>query len=250
MRKLKKLVLLSIFSSLCLTACSKNTDRNELSKEDTLKIIQKNLDKNDIPVKIKEIEQSPHPDFYILIAEGQPTVYATKDGKYIFPAPMINIDETPATDITEKARKQEAEKALAAVPKDELISYTAPNEKHALYIFTDVSCSFCRAFHPLVKDLNANGISVNFLAFPRGLEFRPAMESVWCSKDRKASYEKALKGEKVESEACDSPVSKHVQLGFDLNIEGTPAIFSKKGTRLPAFPTADLFLKALLPESK
>ncbi|MDC9435736.1 thioredoxin fold domain-containing protein, partial [Clostridioides difficile] len=53
----------------------------------------------------------------------------------------------------------------------EMIVYKAPDEKHVITVFTDITCGYCHKLHEEMKDYNALGITVRYLAFPRqGLE--------------------------------------------------------------------------------
>ena len=49
-----------------------------------------------------------------------------------------------------------------------MIVYKAPNEKHSITVFTDISCGYCRKLHRELNDLLDAGITVKYLAFPRG----------------------------------------------------------------------------------
>ncbi|RYF30491.1 MAG: PAS domain S-box protein [Cytophagaceae bacterium] len=42
--------------------------------------------------------------------------------------------------------------------------------------------------------INAKGIEVRYLAWPRGEQFVPTMTAIWCSEDRAAAFDTAIKG--------------------------------------------------------
>lgn len=245
MSNIKTIVLVGLFSSAVLIGCSNPEETTAVSKDNALKTLKANLEKNEIPVKVVSLEQSAHPDFYLVTNENHPPIYASKDGKLVIPGPIVNIDAHPAVEISEKMHKERTAKALAAVAEQDIISYLGKDAKHSIYVFTDASCSFCRSLHPLVKDLNAKGVNVHYLAFPRGPEFKPLMEQIWCSDDRKAAYEKAIKDQKLTAESCKNPVDEQLKLGQDLGVDGTPAIFHESGIRLPSFDSADQMLEVL-----
>ncbi|MFO1474620.1 MAG: thioredoxin fold domain-containing protein [Lysobacterales bacterium] len=56
---------------------------------------------------------------------------------------------------------------LARIPQSDRIVFRAPNAKHAVVVFTDVECGFCRKFHSQIADYNKAGITVEYMAFPR-----------------------------------------------------------------------------------
>ncbi len=51
--------------------------------------------------------------------------------------------------------------------KKEMIVYKAPQEKHVITVFTDITCGYCHKLHEQMADYNALGITVRYLAFPR-----------------------------------------------------------------------------------
>lgn len=60
----------------------------------------------------------------------------------------------------------------------------------SLLVFTDITCGYCHKLHEEMKDYNALGITVRYLAFPRqGLESQAEqdMKSIWCAKDKNKS---------------------------------------------------------------
>ena len=76
---------------------------------------------------------------------------------------------------------------LAEVPESESIQFISENEKHSIYVFTDVTCAYCRIFHSNISEYLDRGISVSYLAFPRdGMSGSSSenMKSAWCSSDR------------------------------------------------------------------
>jgi thiol:disulfide interchange protein DsbC len=48
-----------------------------------------------------------------------------------------------------------------------MIVYKAPQEKHVITVFTDITCGYCHKLHEQMSDYNALGITVRYLAFPR-----------------------------------------------------------------------------------
>ena len=59
---------------------------------------------------------------------------------------------------------------------------------------------------------------------------RKKAESVMCAADRKDALTRAKKGETIKSKDCgDAAVKADYELGDDLGVEGTPAIFTQNG---------------------
>lgn len=48
--------------------------------------------------------------------------------------------------------------------------------KTAIYVFTDADCGYCRKFHSEIDEVNALGIEVRYLPWPRSEQTMPIME--------------------------------------------------------------------------
>lgn len=132
----------------------------------------------------------------------------------------------------------------------EMIVYKAPQEKHVITVFTDITCGYCHKLHEQMSDYNALGITVRYLAFPRrGLqsEAEQNMKAIWCAKDRNKALDDAMSGKGVQPASCDVDIAKHYMLGVQLGVNGTPAMVLSDGTLMPGYRDPK-DLKALLDE--
>ena len=137
--------------------------------------------------------------------------------------------------------------------EDSMIVYKAPNEKHSITVFTDISCGYCRKLHRELDDLLDAGITVKYLAFPRGglqgSGYADLM-NVWCARDQQEALTEAKSGTSTKVVAgCSAPVAEHYQLGQSFGISGTPAIILEDGTMIPGYQPAAA-LKAALEANK
>ncbi|PVM67679.1 bifunctional protein-disulfide isomerase/oxidoreductase DsbC, partial [Salmonella enterica subsp. enterica serovar Rubislaw] len=120
----------------------------------------------------------------------------------------------------------------------EMFGYTAPDEKHVITVFTDITCGYCHKLHEEMKDYNALGITVRYLAFPRqGLESQAEqdMKSIWCAKDKNKAFDDAMAGKGVKPASCDVNIADHYALGVQLGVSGTPAIVLSNGYVVPGY---------------
>ncbi|MFT6703397.1 MAG: thiol:disulfide interchange protein DsbC, partial [Pseudomonadales bacterium] len=92
--------------------------------------------------------------------------YTSQDGKYLLQARIYNIEDG-MRNITEEALGSVRLGGLEEF-KDAVIEYKANNEKYVVNIFTDITCGYCRKLHNEMKQYNDLGITVRYLAFPRG----------------------------------------------------------------------------------
>jgi thiol:disulfide interchange protein DsbC len=72
------------------------------------------------------------------------------------------------------------------------------------------------------------------------------MEQVWCSKDRQTAITQAKLGQEVKTQNCGAtPVGKQFQMGEDLGVRGTPAIFTRNGDYIGGYLSPDELVKAV-----
>ena len=130
----------------------------------------------------------------------------------------------------------------------EMIVYKAPQEKHVITVFTDITCGYCQKLHSEMADYNALGITVRYLAFPRqGVpsEVEKEMKAIWCAKDPKKAFDDAMAGKGVKPASCDISIANHYALGVQFGVNGTPAIVLNDGYVVPGYQ-APAEMKAFL----
>ena len=200
-------------------------------------------------MSVKGIKQSQVDGLFVVdIGDLQP-IYASKDGNFFLYGEMYAIKNGELLNTT----KQEISLNRRAILDSELsekdfITFAATDEKHVITVFTDVDCGYCRKFHGEIEDYNAQGITVNYVAFPRsGLESDSynKIVSAWCSSDPKGTLTALKEGRDPSLKLCqDHPVEGHYLLGQRIGITGTPAIISSSGDLLPGYlPPMELLKK-------
>jgi thiol:disulfide interchange protein DsbC len=177
---------------------------------------------------------------------GTRVLYVTGDGKYaVFGDIVATADRR---NLTEARRGELINKLMANLPENEMIVIAPTQAKRSVTVFTDVDCPYCAKFHRDVPALNEAGVKVRYLLFPRtgvGSESYHKAVSVWCSGDRVKTVGIAKAGGKVEPKKCDNPVEKHMELGAEIGIQGTPAIVLDNGKMLPGYVPAVQLLAQL-----
>ena len=200
-------------------------------------------------MSVKGIKQSQVDGLFVVdIGDLQP-IYASKDGNFFLYGEMYAIKNGELLNTT----KQEISLNRRAILDSELsekdfITFAATDEKHVITVFTDVDCGYCRKFHGEIEDYNAQGITVNYVAFPRsGLESESynKIVSAWCASDPKGTLTALKEGRDPALKLCqDPPVEDHYLLGQRIGITGTPAIISSSGDLLPGYlPPMELLKK-------
>jgi thiol:disulfide interchange protein DsbC len=192
--------------------------------------------------KAEDVQPSPVAGVY-QVPMGADTAYVSADGRYIFAGDLYEIDTR--TNLTETNRSAGRTKLLAKVDEREAIVFGSASARHTITVFTDVECGYCRKLHSEIDQLNKLGVRVRYLAYPRsgpGTADWRKMEAVWCASDRKEAITKAKLDQVVKAQNCSAtPVAKQFQLGEDLGVRGTPAIFTTNGEYIGGYlPPAEL----------
>ena len=190
-------------------------------------------------MKITAITPSPVQNIYQVMM-GPDIVYMTGDGRYLLKGDLLDLQDR--RNLSEEGRSVARLDILKNISERDLIEFAPEKTEHAIYVFTDVDCSYCQRLHRDVPELNKNGVAVRYLAFPRaGIDSKAYrdMVAVWCAGDRHQALTDAKNGKPVAYRQCDNPVKQQYQIGRSLGIRGTPAIFLENGTELPGYMSPD-----------
>lgn len=215
------------------------------SEEDLINKISKILPTG-LPINF--IEESSMPDFYVVNVANNQILYVSKDFKFVLAGEVIALNEGEITSLNDIYENKFIKNIISSIKPNESIDFISSNERFKLKIFTDVSCSYCRLLHSEIDQYLSNGITINYLAFPRdGLdsEVYKDMVSVWCSLNPKDSLNKLKKGENIESKNCKNPVEEHFRKGSLIGITGTPTIILEDGTKFSGYIPANELIKIL-----
>ncbi|MEG3158861.1 DsbC family protein, partial [Lysobacter zhanggongensis] len=190
-------------------------------------------------IEVESVGAAPLPGFREAIVGGQ-VVYVSDDGRYLFlpGSGGALIDSRTDRNLTEVALAGMRTKLLETIPASERIVFAPPNPRHTVTVFTDVECGYCRKLHSEIAQYNAQGIAVEYLAFPRmgiGSEDFEKMVSVWCADDRKQALTDAKASGKVQERDCKNTVTMQYNIGQRVGLTGTPMILSEDGIQLGGY---------------
>ncbi len=172
--------------------------------------------------------------------------YVSDNGQYLFHGNLFNIKAGMKNETEAQMTAMRA--AEIAEYKDDAIVYKAKNEKYAINVFTDITCGYCRKMHNEMQGYNDLGITVRYLAFPRGgiaSKSYNDMVSVWCAQDTQEALTEAKVNNHIVAKTCDNSVAEQYKLGSKVGVTGTPAVVLDNGMLVPGYrPPADM-LKVL-----
>lgn len=172
---------------------------------------------------------------------GTEVVYFSADGKYFLAGDMIELNTR--RNISDVA-KQSVRKQILDAQDNKPVVFKAKNEKHVLTVFTDIDCGFCAKLHREMAEINANGITVKYLMFPRAGIHSHSYEkavSMWCADDQHQMMTDAKARKEIPNNQCKNhPIRDQYQLGRELGVNGTST-----GVMLPGYMPADRLLATL-----
>lgn len=237
---MKKFIRVALVASLGLSMQAANADEAA---------IRQSITKSMPSVKIESVKPSEVKGLYEVIV-GSSILYVSEDGKYLLQGRLIDVDAHK--DLTEEKLGGTRKLAIEKVGQDNMIVFKPKIAKYKVSVFTDIDCGYCRKLHSEIDQYLAEGITIQYLFFPRagkGSDSYNKAVSVWCAKDRNAALTAAKKDQKIEAKTCDNPVDEHMQLGADFDVKGTPMIVTEKGNIYPGYLPAKQLVELLESET-
>lgn len=189
-----------------------------------------------------KITDSTLPGFKTAVSD-QGVVQISQDGRFVIYGKVFELKNGKAIDITNNALMKELN-ALS----NEMIIFPAKNQKYVVTVFTDISCKYCTLLNQKMNEYNDLGITIRYLAFPRGglnTQAAKQMETIWTSEDKKFVLNEAENGNLPKTLKTPNIVKKHYELGIKFGITGTPNIITEEGEVLSGYIEPKELLKML-----
>lgn len=196
---------------------------------------------------------------YQVQVPGGPLLFVTPEGDKFIAGEVFGIDASGFSKIEDPYVIEERKKALADLNAKDSINFKPKGKtKAVVYVFTDIDCGYCRKLHSQMHayseggqekpGYNDLGIEIRYLAYPRAGIPSPSADkliSTWCAKDKQDAMTKLKAGQTVANATCDNPVAKQFQLGGQLGVNGTPALFLPDGKLMPGYLPPEELAKTL-----
>ena len=195
--------------------------------------------------QIDAIEKSPIEGYYQVVMGGQ-VVYVSNDGRYLMQGTLFDVANR--LDLTSARQAKQHVAKLKAYPMDKHLVFGPAKPKYKITVFTDLDCGYCRKMHSHMAEYNARGIEVDYLFFPRSGPGTPSFDkavSVWCAKDRNAALTAGKSGVDPAPLKCDNPIAEQFQLGVEVGVDGTPAVYTEDGSKIGGYLTPDQLIAHL-----
>lgn len=193
---------------------------------------------------VKEVVEAPLAGLFEVRLTSGERFYTDAQGRYLLVGDLFENAADGLVNLTEQGRNAERASRLAEVGDEARVIFRGTETPRArLTVFTDTTCPYCRRLHEEVPRLNAMGIEVDYLAFPRGGMNSPGareMQQIWCADNRSEAMSAVKRGETLDGNAgCDNPVEEQYHLGMELGVQGTPAIVLPDGRMVPGYVPAE-----------
>jgi thiol:disulfide interchange protein DsbC len=187
--------------------------------------------------KLDDLQPSPIPGIYQFI-QGADVSYLTTDGKYFIDGNLYDMKSRD--NLSEELRAHARVAMIGAVPESQMLIFSPANPKYTITVFTDVDCAYCRKLHSQIAEINRLGIRVRYMFYPRsgpGTESWHKAEVVWCSPNRNDTLTRAKTGAALDmNKTCGAtPVAREYELGQNLGVRGTPAIYTENGDYISGY---------------
>ena len=180
------------------------------------------------------------------VVVGANIYYVSEDGKYLLQGRLVDV--AARKDLTEEKLNVTRKLSIEKMGQANMIVFKPKITKYTVTIFTDIDCGYCRKLHSEIDQYLAQGITIQYLFFPRagkGSDSYNKAVSVWCAEDRNAALTAAKKDQKLPEKTCDNPIDKHMQLAAEFDVKGTPMIISVNGNVYPGYLPAKQLVEAL-----
>ena len=207
-------------------------------------------------MKAVNIETTPMFGIYDVLLNTGDRLYMSADGDFFFAGTMYqNRYGEGLVNLTEQGAIKSRLAAMQTPQAQQTWVFPAVGEKKAtISVFTDVDCYYCQKLHLEIADINALGIEVRYLAFPRAGLGSPSYQvlvDAWCAENTNEYLTEAKlrshnkQARQKSPKACENPVMAHYNLGQDIGVNGTPAIVFESGELLPGYLPANELAKRL-----
>ena len=191
---------------------------------------------------------------YAIEISGGRTIYGMEDGIHFFTGNLFRFDGD-ITNLSELRQNAKRKQLMNAISDKDTIAFGEGRggTLETINVFTDVDCGYCRKLHSEIAEINALGIRVRYLAYPRGgigSEGYEKLVTAWCAKDPQATLTNLKSGRTMEMSNCESPVKDQYFLGQQIGISGTPAIITSDGRLFPGYLPAEELSKRIFGMNK
>jgi len=195
-------------------------------------------------LSVVSVDESPLPEIYQVVLSSGEQLFITADAEHFVVGDLYQASEDGLVNLSEQMRNDSRREQIAAIDDKDKIIFKPEQTKAIVTVFTDVDCTYCQRLHSQIDDYMAEGIEIQYLAYPRagiGSDSYDKIVTAWCSDDRQAALTQLKSGTSLPAKTCDNPVASEFLLGGKVGGTGTPALVTAAGKLIPGYvPPAQL----------
>lgn len=243
-----KTLMRSILAAAVATVAFSSIAAEPIKQEQADKVLA-GMKKARPDIPFGQVFESPIEGVY-RVTVGQESLYVAADGQHFIAGNLLEVTDNGFVDPLEAERAQARIELVQSIDKQSQIVYSPKGETRAyINVFTDVDCGYCRKMHRQMDEMNAQGIEVRYLAYPRaGLQSSAykKIASAWCDENPQEALTILKNRQPLDENVCqDNPVASHMLLGSQVGVSGTPALLLADGRLVPGYLPVDKLLKTL-----
>ena len=205
-----------------------------------------------LQVQVVALEQAPIPGFFAVYLSSGQIFYIDKSGKYLFGELLIELEGLEAVHHTRELKRKWRQTTFEEAGL-ETVNFPPPEgTDHVAWVFTDVSCGYCRQLHDEMEGYHDNGIEIRYIFWARrGMESQAHedMVSAWCAKDPQGALTRLKQGKRIKANTCEHELAKNYDVVAQLGLSGTPAILLENGTLIGGYVDPDQLLNQIITSS-
>ncbi|MCJ8274656.1 MAG: thioredoxin fold domain-containing protein [Psychrosphaera sp.] len=188
-------------------------------------------------LKVNDVSTSPIDGFHQVFTD-RGLFYVSTAGDMLIQGKVYSLKDKGISDLSEVAFSKMRRAELAKLDEGTVV-FKAEKELFEVTVFTDITCGYCRKMHSQMAAYNELGITVRYMAYPRGgLNSKSANDLgvIWCDANPVKAMTTAKTSGKVSGQACaTSPVDQHYKLGISFGVNSTPALILPNGALMPGY---------------
>lgn len=221
-----------------------------LEKEEIVRVFRQVL--GDKKIKAQEIVPSALSGYweYAYTDKGRGVLLISAAGDVLLTGWVY---QRKASTVSELSSAWQRKQLLAEFGPGDFIAFSSPDQAvqplGVLYVFTDVTCPYCRRMHDKIEDYTRLGLEVRYLPYPRYGKDSSSWdqtERAWCAVNRQAALTDLKKG-RTAGRACttDSALERYLELAKQMGVRATPTIVLQDGRKIEGFVSAELLADLL-----
>lgn len=168
------------------------------------------------------------------VRRGNAFGYITADGRHFLRGELIDLR---SGEVLTESRRRVARLEVLNRLSGRAIEFAPPADlaQHTVYVFADVDCEYCRELHREVRRVNALGIAVRYVFYPRQgpeSEAFARAQSAYCAPEPRQTLDQLFAGGRLDNadSACDNPVAEQYAAALEIGVKGTPMIVLPDGS--------------------